>query len=159
MKITMKKISSGSLFITKKVFPLLWFGILAFVALVGIVSKAYYNTPVILVVPCIMAVFGYFLMKKLVWDLVDEVYDYGSYLLVKNNGQEERISLSNIMNVSATTMINPPRITLRLVTPCRFGSEIAFSPARPFTLNPFAKNAVAEDLIARVYLARPSRTA
>jgi hypothetical protein len=155
----MKKISSRSLFVTKRVFPFLWFGILAFTAIVGILSKAYDKAPMLLVVPGVLAVFGYFLMKKLVWDLVDEVYDYGDYLLIKNRGQEERISLSNIMNVSATMMVNPPRITLRLVTPGRFGPEIAFSPVRPFNLTPFAKNAVAEDLIARVYKARPSHAA
>lgn len=155
----MKKISSRSLFITKKVFPLLWFGILALVLITGIWSKAYYSNPMFMVAPGIMVVFGYFLMKKLVWDLVDEVYDYGDYLLVKNRGQEERVALSNIMNVSATTMVNPPRITLRLVKPGRFGPEIAFSPITPLSLNPFAKNAVAEELIVRTYEARKKHLA
>jgi hypothetical protein len=104
-----------------------------------------------------MAVFGHFLMKKLVWDLVDEVYDCGDFLLVKNRDDEERIALSNIMNVNASTYINPPRITLRLVNPSKFGSEVAFSPITGFKLNPFAKNAVAEDLIVRVYQARSKR--
>ena len=153
----MKKISSRSLFITKTVFPLFWFGILAIVLVTVIYSKAYEQAPMSLLMPIFMAIFGYFIMKKLVWDLVDEVFDCGDYLLVKNRGQEERVALTNIMNVSATTMVNPPRITLRLVNPGRFGAEIAFSPAQPLTLNPFAKNAVAEELISRVYRARPSR--
>jgi len=153
----MKKISSRSLFITKTVFPLFWFGILAIVLATAIFSKAYEKAPMSLLIPIFMAFFGYFMLKELVWDLVDEVFDCGDYLLVKNRGQEERVALSNIMNVSATIMVNPPRITLRLVNPGRFGPEIAFSPARPLTLNPFAKNAVAEDLISRVYRARTSR--
>jgi len=155
----MKKISSRSLFVTKKVFPLLWFGILAFVLITCILSKAYDSNPMFIGAPGIMAIFGYFLMKKLVWDLVDEVYDYGDYLLVKNRGYEERVALSNIRNVSATSMVNPPRITLRLVKPCRFGPEIAFSPIAPLTLNPFARNAVAEDLIVRAYEARKKHSA
>ena len=159
MPITMKKISSRSLFITKKVLPVLWFGILAFVLIAGILSKAYNGNPMVIVGPGIMIVFGYFMMKKLVWDLVDEVYDYGDYLLVRNGGQEERVALSNIMNVSATTLVNPPRITLRLVKPGRFGPEIAFSPVVPLTLNPFAKNAVAEELIVRAYAAREKHSA
>ena len=106
-----------------------------------------------------MAVFGYFIMKKLVWDLVDEVYDAGDYLLVKNRGNEAQVLLANIMNVSATTYMNPPRIVLRLREPSNFGSEIAFSPASRFTLNPFAKNLVAEDLIVRVDRARGNRAA
>ncbi|HEY2628588.1 MAG TPA: hypothetical protein VGI57_05640, partial [Usitatibacter sp.] len=96
----------------------------------------------------------FILFRKVVWDLMDEVYDGGDYLLVKNGDKEDRIQLSNIMNVSASTMVNPPRVTLRLVTPCRFGKEVTFSPVRPFTLNPFAKNTIAENLIERVDKAR-----
>jgi hypothetical protein len=32
--------------------------------------------------PIAMSIFGFVLMRKLVWDLVDEVCDYGDYLLV-----------------------------------------------------------------------------
>jgi len=93
-------------------------------------------------------------MRKLVWDLVDEVYDGGDYLLVRNGGKEDRVALSNIMNVSASTMTNPPRVTLRLSTPGRFGDEIVFSPIKPITLNLFARNKIADDLIVRVDRAR-----
>lgn len=106
-----------------------------------------------------MAVFGFFLMKKLVWDLIDEVYDGGDFLLIKNKSKEERIALSNIMNVSASTNMNPPRITLRLVAPVRLGKEISFSPKFKFSINPFAKNEIAEDLIVRVDKARSNRVA
>ena len=70
---------------------------------------------------------------------------------------EERVPLANIMNVSASVAMNPPRITLRLVRPGKFGAEIAFSPVRTFTLNPFARNPVAEDLMLRVDQARRGR--
>jgi hypothetical protein len=33
------------------------------------------------VMPIFMAAFGFFIMKKLVWDLIDEVYDEGATLL------------------------------------------------------------------------------
>jgi hypothetical protein len=61
------------------------------------------------------------------------------------------------MNVSALTQMNPPRVTLRLAVPSVFGPEITFTPARPFTLIPFAKNEIAEDLIVRVDWARAKR--
>jgi hypothetical protein len=153
----MKKISSTSTFISKKVFPLLWFGFLAFFAVSTILTGAAKKDLMFLFVPVVMAAFGFFLMKKLVWDLADEVYDYGDFLLIRNRGEEERVSLSNIMNVSASTYINPARITLRLVNPGKFEKEIAFSPVTRFTLNPFAKNQVAEDLIVRVDQARSKR--
>ena len=151
------KISSGFTGFNKKIFPALWFGFLAFFLVTSALAGALEQELSFLVVPILMAVFGYFLMKKLVWDLVDEVYDCGDFLLVKNRDEEERIALSNIMNVNSSTYINPPRITLRLVNPGKFGSEVAFSPITGFKLNPFAKNAVAEDLIVRVYQARSKR--
>lgn len=110
-----------------------------------------------LVIPLAMAVFGFFLMKKLVWDLVDEVYDCGDALLVKNRDEETLVPLSNIMNVSASVLQNPPRITLRLIKPGAFGNEIAFAPIIGFRINPFAKNRVAEDLIVRVHNAKGGR--
>lgn len=108
-------------------------------------------------IPIVMAAFGYVLMKKILWDLADEVYDCGDTLLIKNGGKEDTVALSNIMNVSASTFMNPPRVTLGLVTPSTFGSEVAFSPVVGFTFNPFAKNQVTEDLIVRVDQARSKR--
>lgn len=153
----MTRISSKFTFFHKKGFPLLWFGFLAVFVTLALINEAFEKDPMFLVGPIVMAVFGFFVMKKLVWDLVDEVYDCGDFLLIKNRGEEDRIPLSNIMNVSASTMMNPPRITLRLVNPGKFGNEIAFSPLTSFTFNPFAKNQVAEGLIVRVDRARTNR--
>jgi len=153
----MKKISSRVTVFHKKIFPALWFGFLFLFVIVFSVSGASGKEPIVLVVPAAMALFGFVLMKKLVWDLADEVYDGGDFLLVRNRGDEERVALSNVMNVSVTMLVNPPRITLRLVTPGKFGSEIVFSPAARLRLNPFAKNEIGEDLIVRVDRARSQR--
>ena len=138
---------------------MLWFGFLAFFVSMGLSGSGRPTSRLfpLLVVPILMAIFGFFLMKKLVWDLMDEVYDCGDYLLVRNGAEEDTVPLTNIMNVSATMLINPPRITLKLVNPGKFGKEIAFSPIRRFTLNPFAKDKVSEDLISRVDQARSRR--
>jgi hypothetical protein len=154
---SVKKISSRFTVFNKRIFPALWFGFLAFFLVAAIFTGAVEQGLMFLVVPLGMAVFGFFLMKKLVWDLADEVYDCGDSLLVRNRGEEDTIALSNIMNVSASTHMNPPRVTLRLVTPSKFGSEVAFSPVIGMTLNPFARNQVAEDLIVRVDEARSKR--
>lgn len=153
----MKKISTSSLFFVKKIFPLLWFGLLIFLVFQTLLSGAYKKDPIFLVYPFVMAVFGFIFMKMLIWRLVDEVYDCGDSLLIKGHGIEERVPLENIIHVSASTLMNPPRITLRLAKSGRLGSEISFSPVTPFTLNPFAKNPVAEDLIVRVDRAREKR--
>lgn len=152
-----KRISSRRIFFVKKVFPVIWFGFLALFVAASVIGTGRTFVPFLLAA-AVMAVFGYFLMKNLVWDLADEVYDCGDFLLVRNRGEEDNVALSNIMNVSASLLLNPPRITLRLVHPGKFGKEIAFSPVRAFTLNPFAKDPVSEDLIARVDQARSKRT-
>jgi hypothetical protein len=145
----MTKISANTWFI-RKAFPAIWFGFLAVLAVTG----AAFGEPLLVVIPVVLALFGFLLLRMFVWDLVDEVFDDGDALVVRHRGDEQRIPLANIMNVSVTSHVNPPRITLRLVTPGRFGSEVVFSPVKKFTLNPFAKNEVAEDLIVRVHEAR-----
>lgn len=151
----MKKISSGSTFMIKKVFPVFWFGFIVVFLLTSLTARMPAPEELIFfLVPCLMGIFGFFLFRKLLWDLADEVHDHGDYLVVRRGSETETIRIDNIMNVSASTNINPPRITLRLATPGRFGNEISFSPIKPFSLNMFAKNPIAEDLIVRVDAAR-----
>jgi hypothetical protein len=87
-------------------------------------------------------------MKYLIFDLVDEVWDGGSELVVKNKGMEDRILLSDIMNISSTVLVSPPRVTLTLRRPSIFGNEITFSP--PISLVPFSKSPIVDELIQRV---------
>lgn len=151
----MKKISSGSITFYKRIFPLLWFGGLVGFFVTGVMRAAVAEGMwMVVAMPVLMTAFGFFLMKKVIWDLADEVEDHGDSLRVRKGGEEERIPLGNIMNVNASTNMSPQRITLRLVRPGRFGAEVAFIPAMQFSFNPFAKNPVAEDLIVRVDRAR-----
>jgi hypothetical protein len=150
----MKKISSRATVFHKKVFPILWFGFIAVFLVIAIRGPIKEGGVMLVVMPIFMGVIGLVVMKKLVWDLVDEVHDAGEYLLIRKGGEQERVPLANIMNVSASTNTNPPRITLRLLKPGKFGPEITFSPQVPFSLNPFAKNPIVEELIVRVDKAR-----
>ncbi|MBN8742076.1 MAG: hypothetical protein BGP24_17925 [Lysobacterales bacterium 69-70] len=155
----MKKISSDSTWFYKKVFPAMWFGLLAAFFVVSVTGNGLSTGGwKFLLMPCLMAIVGFFVMKNVVWDLVDEVHDCGDSLLVRNGSEEERIPLSNIINVNASTQTRPPRITLRLARPGRFGSQVAFSPPSKISFNPFALNPVAEDLIVRVDQARLKRS-
>jgi hypothetical protein len=90
-------------------------------------------------------------MKKLIFELVDEIIDGGSFLIIKNKGLEDRVEFSNIMNVSSTQYINPSQVVLRLVKPCRFGSRVTFMPRFRFAFGIFPRNDIAEDLMRRVY--------
>lgn len=107
---------------------------------------------VVLVTAVFMVLVGYILMKHLVFDLVDEVYDEGTSLLFKNNGKSVRVNLTDIKNVSYTVLINPPRVTLSLRCKTEFGDEITFSP--PSSLIPFKRNKDILELIDRIDRAR-----
>jgi hypothetical protein len=63
---------------------------------------------------------------------------------VRFGPDEERIPLTDVINVGYTQFVNPPRITLTLRQPGRFGREVSFSPPRRF----------ATELIERVEAAR-----
>lgn len=104
------------------------------------------------IVPVFLAVVGYFIMKNLVFDLIDEVYDEGSSLLFKNKGKSVRVNLADIKNISYSVMVNPPRVTISLRHKTEFGDELSFSP--PASLIPFKKNKDISDLIDRIDQAR-----
>jgi hypothetical protein len=154
----MRRISSGMTFANKRVFPAIWFGFLILFIAVPLVSSAGRNAPPLpfFIGPVIMMIFGYFIMKKLVFDLVDEVWDDGDSLLIKNRGEQQRLALSDIKNVSYSPYMNPPRVTLSLRRPTVFGDETTFSA--PMRIVPFSKSPMVADLIDRIDLARQKRT-
>jgi hypothetical protein len=80
------------------------------------------------------------------------VWDAGSSLLIKNKGYEVRVSLSEIINISHSRFVNPPRVTLSLRRSSSLGAEISFLPPRQFI--PFARSPLVDDLIRRVDTAR-----
>jgi hypothetical protein len=149
----MRLASSKMTFFNKRVFPAIWFGFLIIFTGLYLFSGAGRDAASsfpFLVVPAFMI--GYFIIRKLIVDLVDEVWDDGDALVVKNRDQEQRIALSDTKNVSYSPFINPPRVTLSLRRPTIFGDEITFgAPAR---LVPFSKSPVITDLIERIDLAR-----
>ena len=155
----MKLISSRMTFVSKRVFPLVWFGILATIAFGMLADGLAMRNPSVLLGPAFMAVIGYLVIRTFALDLADTVYDFGDYLLIKRGGVEARVPLENIMNVSASIMMNPSRVTLRLIKPSTLGTHVAFSPTASPSFNPFSKNSIAEDLMERAYAARAKSAA
>jgi hypothetical protein len=152
----MKKISNPYTF-SFKVFPYFYFGFIAiFVALV-FMGGGWQKEPGFLVVPCVMAVAGWVFMKVALNDLVDEVYDCGDHLVVRKRGEEEKIPLSEIINVNFAMTQQPARITLTLARPGKFGPAISFALPPKIYLSPLPRSEIAEDLIARVHAVRSRR--
>lgn len=158
----MQRISSGMTFFYKRIFPVIWFGfLLLFMAayfLPPSVGGKVSGSPVgFFLVPALMMIIGYFAMKKLVFDLVDEVLDAGDALVVRNGDREERVALVDIINVNYVQFSNPPRITLSLRIPSQFGDEVTFcAPARFNPFMAFSKSPVIDELIKRIDAARRS---
>jgi hypothetical protein len=155
----MRRISSSWTFYYKRAFPAAWCSGLFLIGAIGAYAAATRPMgkgfwPFFIVLP-VMLVLGLRFMKKFVFDLVDEVWDDGNSLLVKNGGQSERIALHDISNVNYTTTMNPPRVVLSLRRPTLFGKQIAFSA--PVYLLPFTRSSAIDDLIERIDRARGGR--
>jgi len=149
----MKRISTPYTF-SIKALPFMFVGICAVVFALMLLRGAFQTKPTLLLWPCGMAVIGYCFAKLNSYGLVDEVYDCGDSILVRKNGLEDRISLSNIINVNFNAQ--PARITVRLSTPGRFGQQISFAPPPQVYVGPLPSNEIAEDLLVRASQARRS---
>ncbi len=104
-------------------------------------------------VPGVMLGFGYLIMKRTVFDLVDGVFDTGdNALLVVSGSRKEQIPFSDIKNVSYTAYAKTPRVTLLLRRPSVFGTRISFLP--PLRFIPFSASPIIDDLIERIDVAR-----
>ena len=152
-----KRISSRNTFFHKRVLPFLLFGLIALgVVAPLLLTRGNLNAPPwpVFAAPLAVAIVIYVVLRKLVFDLADEVWDEGDALRVRFGEDEERIPLAEIINVSYAGVTNPPRITLTLRTAGRFGREVTFSPQQSFLSPLFRPNPLVNDLIERVDAAR-----
>ena len=124
--------------------------------LLGIILIATLSAPMkgafSILVTLVMIAVGYVTMRLLVFDMIDQVFDDGDALILKNRGKEERVALSDVQNVRYSAMISPPRVVLSLGRPTIFGTRVAF--CAPISMMPFQKSEAITDLIARVESAR-----
>jgi hypothetical protein len=151
----MKRISTKLTFAIKLT-PFVFLGFLALFFVLLLMNGALQRAPILFVLPCVMAVFGYQYWKTSTRNLVDEVDDCGDYLLVKRRGEEDTVLLSTITNVSFSTDRRgaQARITLRLASPGKFGTEVSFAPPPHIYMGFPRRNEIAEDLLARADKAR-----
>ncbi|NTV93157.1 MAG: hypothetical protein HGA72_07830 [Chlorobiaceae bacterium] len=147
----MKKISGSNVYF-KKLLPGIWFGFLAFFFVTSLASGATCKPLIFYIMPVFMAVIGYFIFRKMVWDLVDEVYDMGDVLLFKKGGTEQRIYLKDIVNIDYAQMSSPERIVVNVRNEGPLGKELAFIP--PMRFFRFTKHPLIKELIERVDRAR-----
>ncbi|HWT96703.1 MAG TPA: hypothetical protein VN229_03785 [Terriglobales bacterium] len=150
----MQRISSRMTFFYKRVFPFFFFGVFLLAFAANFIGSAVGKGPPLLffIMPLIVAVFAFFLLKALIFDLVDEVLDDGDALVIRNGGDEYRVNLADIKNVSYSVMISPPRVVLSLRSSGPLGAKVAFMP--PIRFIPFATSPVIDALIERIDMQR-----
>lgn len=151
----MQRLSSTTTWFYKRVFPGLWFGFLALFFAFALWGRWHPGTfqgeppdVMFLVMPLLMAAFGFVMFRRLVFDLVDEVWLDGDWLVLTDRDQKRRVALIDVVNVN-TSSTNPRRITvmLRSGTP----SSFSFTPASPRGfLSVFKPDPIAIELIKRV---------
>lgn len=132
----MTKISSSPFFY-KRVFPAIWVGFLAFFMLSGFIPgsnlKGAENLMFIIWSAFVGAV-GFFVMKKLVFDLLDEVYEEGETLIFKNRGKTVMVSFNDIKNVNYQSFGSPPKVTISIRHETELGNDLSFCPVRKMSL-------------------------
>ena len=155
---TMKKISSRSTFVLKRALPILWFGFLALLAIEAAFVQIPGRQVSLWLFPGLIAasLYGYFFMRTTLFGLADVVFEDGESLVVRKGREEHRIPLTDIVNVSYSPYMSPPRVVLTLRETMEFGKEVAFSA--PLTVFPFTKSVVIADLIKRIEFARQRRS-
>jgi hypothetical protein len=139
----MQRISSRMTFLEKYALPLVVLGFLLLFIAPALASGefplfAFVVLPVLLVAA--YASWG-------ASGIMDEVWDAGDALIVRNLGREDRIPLTSIMNVDYSPFMPPRRVTLKLRTPSIFGASVAFVP--PVGLR-MTRRPQIEDVIRRV---------
>lgn len=134
------------MFYSKKGFPVVWFGFVAYFLLSAATSGA--TSVMSYLIPVGMGVFGLILFRAYVWDMVDEVYDAGDRLVFRKSGIEQVVPLEAIVSIDSVSMQSFERVTVQTQIPGPMGMDLIFGVPAP--LNPFSKSPVVKDLIARV---------
>ena len=81
----LRRLSSKTTWFYKRVFPMWWFGITAIVG-VGMIIGVLRGDPIpapILLIPFALLFGGYFMMRALIWNQVDQVWDAGDAVVIR----------------------------------------------------------------------------
>jgi hypothetical protein len=145
-----KKISSATTFYLKRIAPLLFIaGLVVFLAVMLVKGPLEEIWWLLVVFVLIAAAVGYGFYRR-IWSLADEVFDHGDHFVVRRGPVQEKIRLSEVVNVAFKRSQNSRRVVLKLARPGPFGDEVAFVPPLNFRWNPFAADPLEEALIRRV---------
>lgn len=146
----MHLISSSGTYYIKRIVPPAIGGVAVLALVAAYVAGSHVGWAGLLVagVAVIAVPVGYLILSKTLFNVVDEVWDDGDALVIKDRGREARIALRDIADATYRSWFNPPRVTLRLWRPSVFGPQITFSA--PVRVVPLTVNPAIDDLIKRI---------
>ena len=145
----MIQISSRATWFFKKAFPWLWFGFLVVVLIalmIGFVADPSGVGPFV-IVPIVLAIAGYATTKGL-RRLMDVVYDADDHLVLMNDGDEDRVLLSDVVDIAPYAGKWWP-VTIHLRYSSRFGDVITFMPQSSHGSIWFQRFPVIDELASR----------
>jgi len=145
-----KKISSASTFYLKRIAPFLSLAGLIVAIVVMLAQGKFEEMWWLLLVFVLVTVAAGYAFYRRIWNLADEVFDNGDHFVVRRGSVQEKVRLSDVVNVAFKRTQNARRVVLKLARPGPFGNEVVFVPPLSFRWNPFAADPLEEDLIRRV---------
>ncbi|MEL6823928.1 MAG: hypothetical protein AAFP70_19405 [Calditrichota bacterium] len=146
----MKKVT-GPTFFVKILFPALWFGFSIVMAII-ILSFGDIATVWPRALPSLaMMVGGFFLFRKLYWNLADEVIDHGDLLQIRKGNISQEIALQDIINIDYD--MTQSHVTLNTREAGPLGKAVKFQ-APIFKSGFFSRSPYVDELIERVDDAR-----
>lgn len=147
LKIThMKKISpNGRTIIVKRIFPIAYY---SFLTLLTLVTPEEQQRAVIIAAIC-AGIVGYIGMRFFPQNLIDEAYDDGDALLLKNKNKEVRVHFKDIKKVDYLNIgWGGPFVTLTLLSESALGQKISFIAGKHVTA--FERDPEVSALIDRI---------
>ena len=151
----LRRLSSSWTFFYKRVFPTAWLGSVAvFLATARPLQGFDPFFVFVILASGTGIVFGLF--KYRIWNNVDEVWDAGDALLVRNRGEEELVPLAGIRELRWSQWQNPETVTLLLDlrTASRFGDSVTF--LLPMRWVKFGRHPLVTELQTRIAQAQAS---
>lgn len=152
----MRRISSSMTVWHKRIFPVIWFGLLGVYLFFALRHRPLPIVP-LAIAPALM-LFGFFVMRAYVWDLADEVLDDGDRLMIRKGALQQTLLLRDVAEVRITRNSDPTRLTLVLAAPGVLGDKIVFVPAfAAASLVPFSRHPLAKELEDRIAMLKKNR--
>lgn len=152
----MRKISSSMTVWHKRLFPAIWFGMFALYFLFALQHRPL--QPVALAIGPAMMLFGFLVMRTYVWDLADEVLDYGDRLVIRKGALRQTLPLREVAQLQITRNTNPIRLTLTPAAPGVLGDKIVFVPLFAYaSWVPFIRHPLGKELEDRIAALKQNR--